>query len=396
MRLLLCAAVALSACKGSSSSAPPSSVRFLPGNPDIAFRADVQRIRAWSIYPQLAPVVLGGVEMILANAKTSCDLDVMATAKTIIAAKKGTLMAGDVTLIIGGLPRDKMTTCLDTIVAAKAALQLTRDGDLFHATLQGRAIASGAILPTGELLLLQRAGMGIEAAAWKTEINQGANAIPAWWSELEVYANDPIAIRATDGKRVVLATATFTDALTVRAKILNATEDDAKRDQANIKAIYEFMKTANAGEGKVDAQGTTLFAELTAKGPQIDALIKTGGAALFPRTEAAAPTELPPATSPRECSELTDAVGKYMQQAIDSTAPANRAEMAAMVGKVLPALQKAYVDACTSSDWSDAAIECHVLNATNLPKFEKCRMGLPEAQRTPFDKAVGEALAGAK
>lgn len=395
MRLLLFAAscVAASAsvagCKDSSSSGPPTSARFLPAAPDTAFRLDMPRVRAWSIYGQLAPVALASVEMIVKAANEKCGLDVMGSATTIVGAKTGDLMSGDVTLIIAGLPRDKVTGCIDTVAAAKSVVDLQRDGDLFHAVVQGKSIASGAILPTGEVVIVARRGGGVQLAAWKTEVDQGAKAIPAWWSDLEPYLAEPIVVRAADAQRTVLATASFADALTVRAKVITKSEADAKGDSTRINAILQYLKSANAGDGKVDTQGTAAFAELVAKGPQVDALIKTGGAALFTRN-AELPTEPATASRPYQCSELAQAVGDYMNAALESAGKSP--QMVDMVTKVTPPLQKAYVDSCTEGKWSDAAIECHVINATNLPKFEKCRIQLAAAQREPFDKAVAAVL----
>ncbi len=391
MRVLLSAAFVVAmvgACKGSSSG-PPSAVRFLPGAPDTAFRLDMPRVRAWSIYGQLAPIALTSVEMILKAANEKCGLDIMGTATTIIGAKQGALMQGDFTLIVGGLPRDKVTACLTTVAGSKSILELSRDGDLFHASVQGKSVASGAILSNGEVVVTARKGAGIEPSAWKTEVSQGAKAVPGWWSELEPYLAEPIAVRAADDKRTVLATATFTDALTVRAKVVTKSEADAKADITRINAILSYLKSGNAGEGKAEAQGTNAFAELTAKGPQIDALIKTGGAALFTRN-AEIPTEPATASRPYECSELSQAVSDYMNAALASAG--KTPQMTEMVTRITPALQKAYVDSCTDGKWNDAAIECHVINATNLPKFEKCRIQLAQAQRESFDKAVGAVL----
>jgi hypothetical protein len=389
MRRLLCLAIVVCACKGSSPSSAPGSVRFLPAEPDTAFRIDVPRVRAWSIYGQLAPIALTSVEQLLQAAKDKCGLDIMGTATTIVGAKTGVLTTGDMTLIVAGLPRDKVTACLDTAAQAKSILSIQRDGDLFHAVLQGKSIASGAILANGEIVVVSRKGAGVDAARWKSEVEVGANATPAWWTELEPYLTEPIAIRAFDPKRTVFATAAFGDALTIRAKVVTPTDADAKLDSTKLNAMLSYLKNANAGDGKVDTQGATLFAELVAKGPQIDALIKTGGGALFTRN-AELPTE--PATASRhyECSELSGAVGEYMQAALKSAG--NNPQMADMVTKITPALEKAYVDSCTEGKWSDSAIECHVLNATNLPKFEKCRVKLEEAQRVPFDKNVAAVL----
>ncbi|MFN0249994.1 MAG: hypothetical protein ACKV2T_24135 [Kofleriaceae bacterium] len=382
-------ATLLGACKGSSSSGPPAAVRFLPADPDTAFRIDVPRIRGWSIYKQLSTVALSGVEMILKSANDKCGLDVMGTATTIIGAKKDALMAGDVTLIVAGISHSKVAECLDTIATSKSMFQVTRDGDLFHAKVQDKSVASGAILPTGEVVLVARKGAGIEAGAWKAEVTQGAKAVPAWWTELEPYLVEPIAVRAADGKRTVFATATFTDALAVRAKVVTKSDAEAKGDTTRINAILSYLKNANAGDGKVETQGANVFAEITAKGPQIEALIKTGGGAVFTRN-AELPTE--PATASRdyECSELSQAVGDYMNAALESAGKSP--QMVDMVTKVTPPLKQAYVDACTEGDWADAAIECHVINATNLPKFEKCRVGLSEAQRGPFDAKVSAVL----
>jgi hypothetical protein len=71
-----------------------------------------------------------------------------------------------------------------------------------------------------------------------------------------------------------------------------------------------------------------------------------------------------------------------------------RAQMQAMIEKLLPALQKAYVDSCTTGAWAPAAIHCHVDGASNVPRFEKCRLVLTEEQRTKFDGLVQAVLTG--
>jgi hypothetical protein len=383
------ASVASSACKGSSSSGPPAAVRFLPADPDTAFRIDVPRVRGWSIYKELSAVALSGVEMILKSANEKCGLDVMGTATTIIGAKKDALMAGDVTLIVAGISQNKVAECLETIATSKSMLQVTRDGELFHAKIQDKSIASGAVLPTGEIVLVARKGAGVEPAAWKTEVTQGAKSVPAWWTELQPYLGEPIAVRAGDDKRTVFATVTFTDTLAVRAKVVTKSDADAKGDSTRINAILSYLQNAKAGNGKVETQGSNVFAEITAKGPEIEALIKTGGGAVFTRN-AELPTEPAVASRDYECSELSQAVGDYMNAALESAGKSP--QMMDMVTKVTPPLQKAYVEACTEGAWADAAIECHVINATNLPKFEKCRIGLSEAQRGPFDTKVAAVL----
>ncbi len=387
--LTLAALSTASACKGSSSSSAPASVRFLPADPDTAFRIDVPRLRAWSVYPQLSQVALVSVEMLLKGATEKCGLDVMGTATTIIGAKKSSLMSGDVTLIVAGLPRDKVTACLDTVASAKSMLELVRDGDVFHANVQGRSIASGALLSTGEVVVVARKGSGVEPAQWKTEVDAGAKAVPAWWTELEPFFEHPIAVRAADDKRTVLATASFSDALTVRAKVVTKSDADAKGDVTRINAILAYLKSASAGDGKAEAQGTNAYAEITAKGSEALALIKTGGGALFTRN-AELPTQPATASRPYQCSELSQAVGDYMNAALESAGRSQ--QMQDMVTTITPPLKEAYVDACTEGKWADAAIECHVINATNLPKFEKCRVQLSEAQRGPFDEKVAAVL----
>lgn len=394
MRSFLCAVlcavvVCATACSGKGDANAPASARFLPASADIAFRVDMSRVRAWPSYSELAPVALTSVEMLLAAAKDRCGLDVMGTATTIVAAKKGPLMSGDLTLIVSGLPKDKVATCLGTVAAADSLLGVTVAGDLFHAAISGRAIASGALLANGDVLVVSRNGAGIEPAAWKAEVTHGGGAAPTWWSALQPYTTEPVAVRAADDVRIVFATATLTDGLAIKAKVVNTTADGGKRDKTMINAMLSYLVNAKAGDGKVDGQGETTNVELTAKGEALASLIKVGGPALFSRG-----VDLigKAAAGPVRCDLLTDAVGTYMQQTLASTSEDRKGEMAQVVARILPELQKTYVAQCDATKWAVDAISCHVDNANNLPRFEKCRLLLTDVQRTPFDAAVGAVL----
>ena len=66
---------------------------------------------------------LAGLRDLLDAGKRTCDLDLMAEASTVVVARKGALLSGDVTLIARGLDRAKVTGCLAAIASAAPAVQ---------------------------------------------------------------------------------------------------------------------------------------------------------------------------------------------------------------------------------------------------------------------------------
>ncbi|HEY4181305.1 MAG TPA: hypothetical protein VGM90_30880 [Kofleriaceae bacterium] len=392
MRFLIAAAVAsvalASACSGKSSSSAPPGARFLPASPDVAIKLDMPRLRAWGNFAKAAPLATTSVEMLLASAKEKCGLDVLGTATSIIGAKKGVLMSGDVTVVVGGLPKDTVTGCLDKVASAKSVLELVRDGDLFQVSVQGRSVASGAILPSGDVVLVERNGSGIAAADWRTEVS-GSGPIPSYWDDLNAYGTEPILVRVTDPQHVIFTAVGLTNGAKVRAKLSNTTPEGGERDRNIIKALLEYIDKAKAGTGKVDSNGGTTFVELNATGDQEMALVQLASAGLFARN-----TDLVKKATqgPVACDDLRGAVQTYMQEALRVSAPEQQQQMAEVVARVITPLQAAYVDSCTSGKWTNEVIACHIDNAKFLPSFEKCRLLLPEDTRAVFDAAVGAVL----
>ncbi|CAN5873537.1 hypothetical protein BH11MYX2_BH11MYX2_18410 [soil metagenome] len=392
MRFLIASAVAsvalASACSGQSSSSAPAGARFLPASPDVAIKLDMPRLRAWDKFDKAAPLALTSVEMLLASAKEKCGLDVMGTATSIIGARKGALMSGNVTLVIGGLPKASVTACLDKVATAKSVLGLVRDGDLFQVSVQGRSVASGAILASGDVVLVERNGSGVSATDWRTEIN-GSGPVPEYWNDLAAYGTEPILVRVADETHVILTAVGITNGAKVRAKLSNTTPEGGERDRNIIKALLDYIEKAKAGTGKVDSNGGTTFVELDATSDQTMALVRLASAALFARN-----TDLvKKATSgPVACEDLRGAVQTYMQEALRVSAPDQQQQMAQVVARVLNPLQAAYVDACTAGKWANDVIACHIDNAKFLPAFEKCRLLLPDDVRTAFDTAIGAVL----
>lgn len=390
--LVLLTILAATGCGSRSRLDPPdapASYRFLPENPDLVVRVDLARARAWPQFTKVAPVALASVQRILDDTKRVCSLDVLAEAANVVMGRKGELLGGDVTLIISGLPAAKVTSCFDTIAKAGSALQLTIDGPLVHATVSGKPVASGAVLPTGELVIVARAGQAVDAAAWKTEVAQTAAKLPAWTSELD--ARDPIATRVVLGARTVLASVVLADPLVVRGKVTTASDAAAKEDATRMNAILNYLSQAKAGTGRVEPAGATIHADFTARGPEIDAFVSTALPGLF---GAGLPGDLATdaVAGPADCSALASAVSRYLATSLTKAPEDQRKELEAAMGELTPKLQKAYVDNCTADSWSTASINCHVANTTGLARFEKCRETLTETQREHLDTALKAAL----
>lgn len=381
------ACLAAAGCSKGASRAP-AAYRFLPANPELVVRLDLPRVRAWPQYAKVADKALAGVHQVLATAKERCGLDLLGEASSVIVAKRGALLAGDLTVIAGGLARDKVTGCLAK-VADSGSVKLAVDGDLVQATLDGRSIASGAILPSGEVVLVTRDGHGVAADAWKTEVAHGAGAPPAWVAELDATA--PIAVRTSDATRTVVADVKLADPLVARAKITSPTAEAAKHDVAALRAITSYLQQGKAGTMRVEPQGTATFVDLTSKGAQIDTLISIALPALFPPPPPPPPPppSIDPNAPPVDCASLGPAVKTYLEQ---NVAASGRANAAAQMEKLVPALQQAFISSCTTDHWAQAAIACHVQKASAITEFEKCRQMLPDDQRARFDQAVAAAL----
>ncbi|MBS1124468.1 MAG: hypothetical protein H6Q90_6696 [Deltaproteobacteria bacterium] len=387
--LVLCAILVIGCSDRKLAPAAPPSYRFLPASPEVVVRVDLVRSRAWPPFAKVTPVALAGVQRILDDTRRVCSLDVLAEASSVVLARRGELLAGDVTVIIAGLAKDKITSCFATIAKAGTALQLAIDGDLVHARVADKELASAAVLSTGELVIVSRGGQGVEPAAWKAEVNQGTTAPPAWSTDLD--AKDPIAVRVVLGARTILASVQLADPLIVRGTVTTASEAAAKEDAIRMNAILSYLGQAKAGTGRIEPAGAVLHADFTATGAEIEAFVTTALPAVFgaglPRdvaTDAVA--------GPADCPTLAGAVASYLQTSLSKASASQRAELEAAMGTLLPALQKAYVESCQTDAWAAASIACHVSNSTGLARFEKCRETLSEVQREHLDTALKQAL----
>lgn len=387
-RLMLFAAICAVGCKRSGPEPTTSSgaLRFLPATAEIALRIDLARARTWSRWDKASTTVFRSIVPPLEAVKKACDLDLLGEAKSLVFARGD----DDITIVLAGLPKDKTAACPAKIGSQVPATAVVPDGDRFGITVEGKPFASGALLPSGELVLVSRKAQGVEAAAWKTEVEAATGAAPAWWSEVDQTL--PIALRFQSPDRTVVGTAELGDPLVLRAKVDSPKPEVATADAARAKAIIDFLAKAEAGTGRTEPKGTTLYADFTATGPQIDKLLAAGLSTFGAEPQAPeAPANLD--ASPIECSALGPAVASYLTTNLEAMGPDQRAQTQAVFDKVLVPLQKAYVESCTAGAWSPQAIHCHVDSARNVPRFEKCRLVLTAEQRTKFDETVKAALA---
>ena len=386
-RLLLFAAIFAIGCKRSTPDASSPALRFLPATAETALRLDIVRAKAWHGWQKASDAAFRGIAGPLAAVKKACDIDPIADATSVVFARGD----GDITFVIAGLPKDKVVACPAKLGSPIPDLTFVPDGERFGIKVEGKSFASGAILPTGELVLVSRKGQGIDPAAWSKEVTSGTGAAPAWWAELD--QTQPFAVRIATKERTVTGNAELGDPLVLRGKLVSPNAEIAAADQARAKAIVEFLTKAEAGTGRLEPKGTTLYGDFTAKGPEIDKLLAAGLSTLGNNEQ----TPEPPTgldTSPIACTELSAAVAKYIKTSLEAMPAEQRDQMQAMIEKMLPGLQKAYVDSCTTGAWPPAAIHCHVDSASNVPRFEKCRLVLSEEQRKAFDGLVQSALTG--
>lgn len=373
-------------CK-KTAPAPSPALRFLPAAAETAMRLDIARAKTWPGWQKASEAAFRGIAGPLAAVKKACGLDPIAEASSVVFARGG----GDITFVIAGLPKDKALACPAKLGSPIPDLTFVPDGERFGIMVEGKSFASGAILPTGELVLVSRQGQGIEPAAWRTEVANASGTAPAWWAEVD--QTQPVAVRVESKERTVTGTAELGDPVVLRAKVVSPNTEIAAADHARAKAIFEFLTKAEAGTGRLEPKGTTLFADFTAKGPEIDKLLAAGLSTLGNDKHAAEPpTGLD--TSPIECNTLAPAVATYLKTSLAAMPADQQAQMQTMIEKLVPALQKAYVDSCTAGAWPPAAIHCHVDSASNVPRFEKCRLVLSAEQRTKFDGLVQTALTG--
>ncbi len=393
LRLGVLALVILSGCK-KSQPAPPAAMRFLPATSDIAVRVDLQRAKAWSGYAKAAPVAFRSIAVAVEAVKKGCDLDLLGDASSVILARRGAGAAGDMTLVIAGLPRDKLAACPLKLGATIPPLEVVPDGDRFSVKLGGKGFASGAILASGELVLVSRAASSVEPAAWRDEVTAGTGSVPSWWAELDQVK--PIAVRTQTPDHTITLDIQLGDPIVVKGKSVAATAQLAATDLARGKAILEFLTKADAGVGRLEPRDNVVHGDLTATGPQVDRLVTAALSAIGGDEPAA--QQPPPVenTSPIECSEMAGAVKKYMAANMAAMDPAQRTSLEPMFAKLVPELEKAYVESCTADKWPPGVIHCHVDHAEHLPRFEKCRLMLDAAPRAHFDQLVTAALSSVK
>lgn len=393
MRVLLASLVLVIACgKDTSTPKPPPAYRFLPANPELVVRLDLTRVRAWPHYAKVAPRALADIEKLLAAARDQCKLDVMAEATSVIIAKRGPLLSGDLVAIASGLNKDKVTSCLATILASGSVVKLTLEDNLVQVRLGERSLASGAVLPSGDVVLVARNGAGVDPAAWKTEVTQGVVALPAWLGDLDLRA--PIAVRSETEKRAVTATIVLEDPLVLHGRVTSPSAAAAASDVKAAQAIANYLDQGKAGTGRVEPSGVLTFLDYTASGPEIDNLLAIALPALFgaETDRDLAATVTGPAPT---CALLPDAVDAYIKQTLATAPPNMRADMEAKVVPLLPQLKQAFVDNCTKDAWAPASITCHVDNKDRLARFEKCSQTLTAEQRGRLEAAVKAALAPA-
>lgn len=395
MRFLVVSALVLAGCsKSSPPAASDAALRFLPAQPELAVRIDLGRTRAWPHFATVTASVFPELQAAVDAARRACDLDVYGAARALVLARRGAAPGADLTVIATGLPRAEVTACLTKLASAAAPFALAVDGEVFHARVGDRPVAAGALLPTGDLVVVARQGAGIEPAAWKTEVGQGTAAGPvtiAWWVELDAAA--PVALRTSSAQRTVVATIEPGDPLIIRGKLVAPSVAAANDDVARAKAILAYMTQASAGSGRLEPKGATVHADFTARGKEIDNLVATAVPALAAGATAPAEPPPPPASdTPRDCSELAPAVAQYLNESLAKAPAERRAALQQQLTTLVPALQQAYVEQCKAGAWAMTAIDCHVRNATALSRFERCRMLLSEDQRTRFDAAVTAAL----
>src|SRR5687768_4628302 len=100
MRILLFGALLAVACKGGSSGSSTgksgNATAFLPADPEVAVRVEVDRARAWSGFAKITPILLRDVQPLLDELEAGCKLDVVGEAKRMIVARKG----GDLAIVI--------------------------------------------------------------------------------------------------------------------------------------------------------------------------------------------------------------------------------------------------------------------------------------------------------
>lgn len=375
-------AITVAACGG---RAEPKRVdgddvgAYLPDNPDLVVRIDLDRVRSWPAFAKLSQLALAPLTEVTTFVRSACGLDLLTEAKTLLIARQGAWRTGDVTIAMTGLRA--LESCRAKLGAANP---LVFEGGLYRVQQGGMAIASGKQLGD-QLIFVQRAGQALDAATWSALAAR--RVAPAWWSQLDRAA--PIAARSATAPRIIYATVEPGDPLTVRARLTSESAETAVRDQRIVSALAQYFEGAGAGTLKAEVAGTTVKADLTATGPQIEHLIDLARPTLF-----GTPAPLAAAV---DCQALALAVEQYLTGALKKAAEVARPALEARTRPLLLLLPKVFVDACAAGNWSQDAIRCHVESAaaTALTRFERCREQLTPAQLAPLDAATVTAMKAA-
>jgi len=305
---------------------------YLPANPDLVVRIDLERARAWPKLPLVATPALAPVAEITQFVQRTCGFDPLAEAKTVLVAKHGDWRTGDVTIVATGLGR---------LAGCRAKLAPPFDGE-YRVTLGGAVVASGKTIDD-KLVIMQRAGKPVDAAVWSELAKQPVS--PAWWSQLDQAA--PIAARAQTEPRIVTATIEPGDPVIARARLTSASAEAVKRDEQVANAIAQYFQSAQAGTVKAAVAGNSVKLDLDAKGPEVDRLIELGLAALLGTANTGAPVA---------CPALDGAVEQYLAGTVTKATESARPELEARARSLVPLLRKVFVDSCTTGKWSQQAI----------------------------------------
>jgi hypothetical protein len=380
--------VVLAACGSKKSKEAPIAASFAPTDSDAVVLLDLTKARSWPAWAAAAPQVFKSVQPAIDAVKTQCEIDLLADASWILLARRGVGPASDVTLGIGGLPRDKTGSCAVKIGERIPGLKLTAHGDQFQVLRDDKSFAAGAILASGDVVIVSRAGGAPAPAAWSSEVEGERRPPPAWWAELD--QQQPLAIRTQRPEHTITASAQLGDPLVVRGKVVTASAQSAQVELARLKAILDFLTRAGAGTGRLEPRDNVIHGDFTATGKEIDALVAAALSAIG--------AEPPPTgasgvnTTPIACTELRGAVAAYLLASLQRMSDDERGMVVPTIERLKKNLGDAYVDTCTLDGWAPEIIHCHVDNAQKVSRFEKCRMMVAEEPRKKFDERVKAAL----
>ncbi len=383
-------ALATAACGRSSPTSPGSldADRFLPAEASFVLDLDVARLRA-SPHAPLVPKLLPMLAPAFDAVRQGCGLDVLGTATRLRAAVHRALPGGDATLVVSGLPRDRIAACVTGVSSAAPRVTGKVDGERFELSIDGTPAISGAILASGEVVLVSRGGRAVTSDAWRAEVAGTATARPAY---LATLPDGAVRVSLVDTRRTLSVGLALGDPLVARGTIVAADEATATDEANKLRAIFAYLGQGGAGTGRVEPRGATIHADLTIGASQLPGLVAIIAPALPEPPQLVASPQLPAA--PGSCASLRDAVARYLTESLAKAPAAQRATMERDMSVLVPALQQAFTTSCETDRWSATVIACHVDQATALNRFEQCRMQLDTAPRANLDRAVSAALAG--